>query len=62
MRVRVRGVVELVGPYGVGKVLGVVARLVVVVRGVLVCDGGDGAHVRAQHLQQVDLLLALDCA
>ena len=59
VRVRVGRVVELVRPDRAGRVARKVARLVVVVLRIFVRDRGDGAHVRAEHSEQVDLLLAL---
>ena len=59
VRVRVGGVVELVRPDRARRGPRKVARLVVVVLRVFVGDRGDGAHVGAEHPQQVDLLLAL---
>ena len=59
VRVRVGGVVELVGPDGATRGARKVARLVVVVPRVVVGHRGHGAHVGAEHAQQVDLLLAL---
>ena len=59
MRLRVGRIVKLVRPYRAARRERVIARLVVVVPRVLVGDRGHGTHVRAEHAQQVDLLLAL---
>lgn len=59
MRVRVCGVVELIGPDGVRQILCVVPGLVIVVQGVLICNGGNGVDLGAQHAQEIDLLLTL---
>ena len=59
MRVRIGRVVELVRPDRAGRRARMVARLVVVVPRVVVRHRRHGAHVRAQHAQKVDLLLAL---
>lgn len=59
VRARVRDVVELVRPHAVGQRLREGARLVVVVRGVLVGDGGHGVYFGAEHFEEVDFFLAL---
>ena len=59
VRLRVRGIVELVRPHRARRRARIVARLVVVVARVVVRHRGHGAHLRAQHPQQIDLLLAL---
>ena len=59
MRVRVGRVVELIRPDRAGRRARVVPRLVVVVPRVVVRHRRHGAYVRAQHAQEIDLLLAL---
>ena len=59
VRLGVRGVVELVRPDCPGRRARIVPRLVVVVARVVVGHRGHGAHLGAQHPQQIYLLLAL---
>jgi hypothetical protein len=49
MRLRVRGIVELVRPHRSRRRARIVTRLVVVVARVLVRNRGHGAHLSAQH-------------
>jgi len=55
----IRGIVKLVGPYGVVQLRSIRARLVVIVPWVLKRDRGNGVYLCAEHTQEVDLLLAL---
>jgi hypothetical protein len=59
MRIRIGGIVKLVCPYGVLKLLGVLLCLVIIVERILVGDRGDRMHFSTEHSEKVNLLLAL---
>ena len=59
VRIRIGGIIELVGPNRVGDAFCIVPRLVVIVLRVLVRDCGNGVYLRAQHAQEIYLLLTL---
>jgi hypothetical protein len=59
MRTSIRRVVKLIRPHGIVQFFGVLSRLMVIVLRVLVCDSWNGIHLRAEHLQQLDLLPTL---
>jgi len=59
VRVGIGGIVELVCPYGILKLFGVLLRQVIVVLRILVGDCRHWVHLGAKHSEKVDLLLAL---
>lgn len=60
MRICIGRIIELICPNCVGKLGGKVSRLVVVIGGVLVCDGRDGVDFCAEHAKEVYFFLTLD--
>jgi hypothetical protein len=60
VRVRIGGIIELVCPYGILKLFGILLRLVVIVQRILVGDCRYWVHFGTEHSEKVDLLLALN--